>query len=191
MCNEWKTGLAALLLASLALMALPSCENRQAQLLRAVEAAKADLEKAREANLFPVKEILGAAGAYGSYISANPADTHRLPEFYHQAILLYKDAGRYDRSLGLIDSFMMAFPSHEITPQILFYKGFFIYEEGLKDYGLAREAYREFLHRFPGHHLADDVLLSMEHLGKSPEAVLKELRARQERTNMVGDQAAD
>ncbi len=50
----------------------------------------------------------------------------------------------------------------------------FIYENYLDDTGNAKRIYETFLQKFPGDKLEKDVRFSLEHLGKSPEELIKQ-----------------
>ena len=67
----------------------------------------------------------------------------------------------------------------------LFLQGF-IYENQLQDYFQARRIYQEFLDRYPGHPLTNDVTYSLNNLGKSPEELIKEFENKQ----LAGDSMA-
>jgi outer membrane protein assembly factor BamD (BamD/ComL family) len=82
----------------------------------------------------------------------------------HQAIMLF---GR------MIEKY----PQHRNTPFALFLQGF-IYENQVGDPARAKPYYEAFLQKYPDHPIAPDVAFSLQHLGKSPEELIREFESR-------------
>jgi outer membrane protein assembly factor BamD (BamD/ComL family) len=82
-----------------------------------------------------------------------------------------------DQAISIFDRILRNYPDYEKIPQCLFLKGF-IYENNLGQLGQAETIYREFLGKYPGHELADDVQESIKNLGKTPEELLMEFQKR-------------
>ena len=83
------------------------------------------------------------------------------------------------RSITLFDRIMSDYPDFEKIPHCLFLKGY-IYENDLHDLEKAKSLYLVFLEKYPDHEFADDVQISIEHLGKTPEQLIMEFQARAE-----------
>jgi outer membrane protein assembly factor BamD (BamD/ComL family) len=77
------------------------------------------------------------------------------------------------QAIQLFDRIMTEYPEFEKTPQCLFLKAF-IYENDLKDLVAARKFYEEFLLKYPDDEFADDAVICIRNLGKSPEELIRE-----------------
>lgn len=111
-----------------------------------------------------------------SFKADYPDDTIVGPQFTYHQIKWHTELGHYGTSLALIDSFRAHYPSHDLSPKLLHFKGFYIYEQGLRDLQKARATYEQFLREYPKHDaLTEAVLFSLENLGRSDEEVLDHL----------------
>lgn len=77
------------------------------------------------------------------------------------------------QAIQLFDRIMTEYPEFEKAPQCLFLKAF-IYENDLKDLVAARRFYEEFLLKYPDDEFADDAVICIRNLGKSPEELIRE-----------------
>jgi outer membrane protein assembly factor BamD (BamD/ComL family) len=77
------------------------------------------------------------------------------------------------QAIQLFDRIMNEYPEFEKAPQCLFLKAF-IYENDLKDLVAARKYYEEFLQKYPDDEFADDAVICIRNLGKSPEELIRE-----------------
>ena len=117
-----------------------------------------------------------AADLQKMYIRKFPDDSAHLPKYYYNATQLYTDAKMYDTSLVLINSFLTKYPESRMAPFMLFYKGYFIYDQGMHDLPKAKETYEEFLKKYPENEdYTKTVLFSLEHLGQSNQKILNEI----------------
>jgi outer membrane protein assembly factor BamD (BamD/ComL family) len=82
-----------------------------------------------------------------------------------------------NKAIQIFDRILTEYPTYEKTPHCLFLKGF-IYENELKNLEMARQIYQEFLAKYPTNEFADDVKISLDNLGKSPEELIKEFQEK-------------
>ncbi len=82
-----------------------------------------------------------------------------------------------NKAIQIFDRILTEYPTYEKTPHCLFLKGF-IYENELKNLEMARQIYQEFLTKYPTNEFADDVKISLDNLGKSPEELIKEFQEK-------------
>jgi TolA-binding protein len=82
-----------------------------------------------------------------------------------------------NKAIQIFDRILNEYPKFQKIPHCLFLKGF-IYENELKNLDKARQIYQEFLMKYPNHEFADDVQISLDNLGKSPEELIKEFQEK-------------
>lgn len=134
-----------------------------------------------EEGKLPDSLAIAAADLHLNYVKNYPEDTINNPDYYYKAAQLLTDADRYDRALAVVNRFLARYPDHELAPYVLHFKGYFIYEGGLRDYPKARRVYLDFLDKYPEHeNLTDVVLFSLEHLGKEEHQILDEILKKRE-----------
>lgn len=81
------------------------------------------------------------------------------------------------QAIEVFDRIMDEYPDFEKAPQCLFLKGY-VYENNYKDLDKAKQAYEEFLVKYPDDEFADDAEISIKNLGKSPEELIREFEER-------------
>jgi len=112
------------------------------------------------------------ATLYIEYASTYPQDM-LAPEFLFKASDIYMNLNNPQKTISLFDEILTKYPAYINTPTILFLKGF-VYEDQLNDYENARICYQNFIEKYPGSDFADDAIVSLNNLGKSPEEMIKE-----------------
>ena len=112
-----------------------------------------------------------------SYISF--ADQY--PDDTNAAVYLFKAA---DISMNLLDPrlaiqlfdrIMVEYSDFKKIPQCLFLKGY-VFENELRQLDKAQRIYLEFLEKYPDNEFADDVQISLDNLGKSPEELIRQFQ---------------
>ena len=68
---------------------------------------------------------------------------------------------------------MTDYPKFDKNPVALFMLASFIYEERLGDLDKARETYQQIIDNYPDSPFAGDAALSIEHLGMTPEELIR------------------
>jgi len=112
------------------------------------------------------------AELYIEYAELYPNDTNS-PEFLFKASDISMNVHSPRLTISLFDKILTTYPNYENVPTIMFLKGF-VYEDQLNDYVNAEKYYTEFLDKFPDSDFADDAIVSLNNLGKSPEQLIKE-----------------
>lgn len=134
------------------------------------------LNEERETGQVDKATLLSAGDAYYNYILRFPDDSANIPHYFYEAIQHYTEGGKYQTGIALIDTFRIRHPSHTLSPALLHFKAYYIYELGLQDIEMARITYESFINLYPeNEELLETVLFSLEHLGKSNEEVLDEI----------------
>ena len=65
------------------------------------------------------------------------------------------------------------YPEYRNISTVYFLKGF-VYEDQLRDYQMAKNCYMEYIEKYPNSVFADDALISLQNLGKSPDELIEE-----------------
>lgn len=116
-------------------------------------------------------------------VDAYIAFADRYPDDTAAPVYLFK-AG--DISMNLLDPniaitvfnrIINDYPDYEKVPHSLFLKGY-VYENELRNLVQAQKIYNEFLSKYPDHEFADDVEISLQNLGKSPEELIQEFQEK-------------
>ncbi len=116
------------------------------------------------------------ATLYIEYASTYPQDT-LAPEFLFKASDIYMNLRNPQKTISLFDEILTNYPAYKNAPTILFLKGF-VYEDQLNDYENARICYQSFIEKYPENDFADDAVVSINNLGKSPEEMIKEFETK-------------
>lgn len=124
-----------------------------------------DLEKAKQ-----------LADLYVAYANQHPEDS-LAPEFLFKAADINMNLDNPNITIGLFNSIIANYPNYKNISTALFLVGF-VYEDQLNDYPNAKKYYLEFLDRFPESDFADDAVVSLNNLGKSPEELIKEFEMK-------------
>ena len=76
------------------------------------------------------------------------------------------------------------YPDFDKVPYCMFLKGF-IYEDQVKDYDKARQAYEAFIEAYPDHDMTEAARFSIKNLGKSAEDLIQEFQQKED-TSQAG-----
>ncbi len=125
-----------------------------------------DLDKAKQ-----------LADLYVTYADQHPDDS-LAPEFLFKAADINMNVSNPNVTIGIFNRIISDYPDYRNMSTVLFLVGF-VYEDQLNDYPNAKKCYLEFLERFPESDFADDAVVSLDNLGKSPEELIKEFEKRQ------------
>lgn len=154
-----------------------SCNSKQGYIDKITTAEAAFYS---EENKFSVNKE-AAQNAINAYVSY--ADKFKSDEASAGYLFKAADVSRalqdHDKSLEIWKRVYTNYPDFEKTPHSLFLSGF-CYENDKGDIETARTLYQEFLNKYPSHDLRDDVQFSIDHLGMSPEDIIKEFDKKKE-----------
>jgi outer membrane protein assembly factor BamD (BamD/ComL family) len=82
-----------------------------------------------------------------------------------------------DGAIKYFDRVITEYQDYYKVPEAYFLKGF-VYEVTFKNLNKAREAYTDFIKRYPNHDLTDDAEISLNNLGKTPEQIILEAQKK-------------
>jgi outer membrane protein assembly factor BamD (BamD/ComL family) len=153
-----------------------SCSNGKEKKLTELK----DLEKAVSANpLAPIdfKKAKELVNAYTDFVKEFPEDSGAA-SYLFKAANIAMNIGQPKVSIDLFDQIIKEYPKFNKIPDCYFLKAF-VYDDKLKNITKAREAYENFLRKFPNHDFADDARSCIDNLGKTPEQLIKEFEKKQ------------
>lgn len=119
--------------------------------------------------------VMSLLNAYESYAAENPKSA-KAAEYLYKAADFYRALGKPLRSITLYQKIYENFPEKRSTA--LFLQGF-VFENEVGNLDNAQLKYHQFLKEYPNDPLANDVRLSLQNLGKTPEQLVQEFIAKQ------------
>jgi tetratricopeptide (TPR) repeat protein len=106
----------------------------------------------------------------------NYPDDSLAPIYMMRSAEIEINTGSYEAGIATLDSIMNLYPGSEELPICPFMKGT-AYEMN-QQYDLAREAYTEFVERYPDHVLAADTRKILPYVGLTPEEQLEAIMGK-------------
>lgn len=116
---------------------------------------------------------------YEKFASKYPKDS-MAPTCLYKAAEMSINLNKGNDAVTYFDRVINDYPTYPRLPEAYFLKGF-VYEISLMNLNKAREAYTAFIQKYPNHELTDDAQISLNNLGKTPEQILLEAQAKQEK----------
>jgi outer membrane protein assembly factor BamD (BamD/ComL family) len=99
------------------------------------------------------------------------------PVYIYKAASLQMSISQNEEAIAKLDIIIKDYTDYPKLPEAYFLKAF-IYDNNIKNINKARDAYKEFLQKFPKSDLADDATISLGNLGKTPEQIVKEFELK-------------
>ena len=118
------------------------------------------------------KKALELTNLYREFAKNYPEDKMAASYLYRAAEVI-TTIGNPMEAIKIYNKLIADYPDFEKIANCYFMKGF-VYDNNLLMYKEAKEAYEEFIKKFPTHDLADDAEMSIKYLGKSNEEIIKE-----------------
>jgi tetratricopeptide (TPR) repeat protein len=116
---------------------------------------------------------------YVKYADAYPDDSESAGYVFKAAeISLGLNQGT--TALALYSKVYTDYPNFEKRPYSLFLQAF-VFENNLGKLEEAKAIYEQFIVDYPDHPMADDAQYSLDNLGKSPDELIKEFEAKQQK----------
>lgn len=106
----------------------------------------------------------------------NYPDDSLAPIYMMRSAEIEINTGSYEAGIATLDSIMNLYPGYEDLPICQFMKGT-AYEMN-QQYDLAREAYTEFVEKYPDHVLASDTRKILPYVGLTPEEQLEAIMGK-------------
>jgi TolA-binding protein len=98
--------------------------------------------------------------------------------FLFKAANISMNINKAKLAIDLFDRILKDYSTFSKAADCLFLKAF-VYDDKLKDYNKAREAYEAFLKKYPTHEFAESAKASINNLGKTSDQLIREFEAKQ------------
>lgn len=121
--------------------------------------------------------LQGLVDNYLAYAENHPEDS-LTPYYRFRSADILMNTNQPADALEQLDILITRYSGFEKSADALFLKGY-IYENQLGELGRAKEVYERFLEKYPEHSFANDVEVSIEHLGRSPEELVRIFEQKQ------------
>ncbi|MDQ3051232.1 MAG: tetratricopeptide repeat protein [Bacteroidota bacterium] len=151
-------------------MLFVACSSSQQKLANEITSKEKALysDSTMRPDVAKANEIIGL---YISYVDTYPKDTASAMYLFKAGDISSK-INETHQAVQLFGRMISDYPEHSNTPYALFLQGF-IYENQVGDPVKARPYYEAFIKTYPDHPIAGDVSFSLEHLGKTPEELIR------------------
>lgn len=113
---------------------------------------------------------------YSNYAKKYPKDS-LTPEYLFKSAEMLIAAKKFEPANVVYEKIINEYPSYRKLPICIFMEGF-NYENNLVDLVQAKKYYEQFLAKYPNDPMANDVKMSLEHLGMSADEIIKEFEAK-------------
>jgi outer membrane protein assembly factor BamD (BamD/ComL family) len=154
---------------------LISCSNNKDKDLLKIK----DMEKAILKNTNASLDIEKAeelVNAYTDFAKKYPNDSNSVNFLFKAANISMNSQPKL--SVELFDHIINDYSTFNKAADCMFLKAF-VYDDKLKNFKKAREAYEAFLRKYPTHEFADDAKACLDNLGKTSEQLIHEFEAKQ------------
>lgn len=167
-----------IILASLALVLTAACGNKnnvpeRDVLVDSIEVMEHGL---MNASINTDLEKANRMVALYDLFANNYPDDSLAPIYMMRSAEIEINTGNYEAGVATLDSIMNLYPGYEDLPICQFMKGT-AYEMN-QQYDLAREAYTEFVEKYPDHVLAADTRKILPFVGLTPEEQLEAIMGK-------------
>lgn len=130
-------------------------------------------------NVAKAKELVAA---YIDFADAFTDDTAAATCYYNAAkISMY--TGSPKKAIEYFNKVISDYPDYKKMPDCMFQKAF-TYDNFLKDFKKAEEAYKAFIKKYPNDDFADDAQSLIDMLGKTDEQIGTELMAKNKKDTL-------
>lgn len=164
-----------LILLIVSLFLFQACQNPEQKQQKKIKQLEKELFG--EVTGIPDREkSLALVNAYVEYAEKYP-DSDQAAGYLFRAADVCMNTGYPERAVELYTRVYREYPSYEKQPESLFLIAF-IYENQLLNLQRAEQTYRQFIELFPEHDLADDAEILLQHLGKSPDELVREFEEK-------------
>ncbi|MBK7149567.1 MAG: tetratricopeptide repeat protein [Bacteroidetes bacterium] len=127
--------------------------------------------------------LMSLLNDYETFAAKHPTDSISA-EYLFRSADFYRYMRRPLKSIQIYEKISLQFSNHSKAPLSVFLQGF-LYENDLTNYAAARAQYHRFIVKYPNHPLTKDVVITMQNLGKTPEQLVAEFKAREQADSLA------
>jgi tetratricopeptide (TPR) repeat protein len=111
------------------------------------------------------------------YVNYSSYGDSLAPQYLYKASGIYMNSDNPKKALSALNEIIRKYPDFDKLENCYFLRGF-IFDDQLKKYDSAKNAYNEYLKKYPNGDFADDSKVLIENLGKSEEEVFEKLEEK-------------
>ena len=124
------------------------------------------------------RKALDMVNLYVDFANKYPDDP-KSPDYLFKAADISMNLNRPSKTIHIYDVIMYRYPDYSKTPTALFLKAF-VFEDQMQNYKEAKLNYELFIEKYPDSEFADDALMSLKNLGKTPEELIREFEQNEQ-----------
>jgi outer membrane protein assembly factor BamD (BamD/ComL family) len=197
MTNDMRYGSSILFIPLLALVACgggPPAGTEEAKAAGISEAAQAQQrvrameDSLSDMALFDRRRLMALRDVYAAYVQRFPLDS-LAPDMLRKAAATSGDLGEHEKAVMLYDRLIKDYPQWPRTQDACYFRAFEI-DNGLKKKGEAKQAYEEFIAKYPDNQFADDAKKMIEYMQYSDEELMEKFRKMNPDTTTAGTKKA-
>ena len=162
-------------LLTVVMLAGTSCKPGKEEILNDIK--KQELELTTKDQPIPAKEKVDKlVASYFKFAEQFPKDS-LAPEFLFKAGTQLMNSNQSDQAIECLQRITKEYNDYKKLPETYFLIAF-IYDSYKKDVNKAKEAYKQFIEKFPQSDLVDDASISLDNLGKSDDMIIEEFNKK-------------
>ena len=104
-------------------------------------------------------------------------DDELAPDMLFKAAELANALGNYEDAVAIFERIEKHYKTYLRVPEAVFLQGF-VYDNYLRQKGVAKERYERFIERYPNHQLVEQARLSIQYLGMSDEEIIEQFEQK-------------
>lgn len=151
------------------------CASEEERLLKQIKTIEEDLFSEVK-GIIDREKALKLVQLYQEYADVYP-ESEKAPEYLFRAGDVCMNTGYPQRSVDFFARVHREYPLYEKVPESLFLMAF-VLENQMLNLQRAELTYKRFLELYPDHDLAEDAEILLQHLGKSPDELVREFEQR-------------
>lgn len=154
---------------------LQACQSPEQKQLKKIKMLEAEVY-GDASGMIDREKALALVNAYVDFATENPSHD-KSAEYLFRAGDISMNTAYPERAIELYSRVHRDYPDYEKNPESLFLIAF-IFDNKLENLQKAEQTYKQFRELYPDHGLADDAEILLEHLGKSPDEMVREFEEK-------------
>lgn len=160
---------------SVIMLAALACKPNKENIINDIK--KQEQELTTKEQPIPGKEKVDKlVASYFKFVEEFPKDS-LAPEFLFKAGTQLMNSNQSDQAIECLQRITKDYTEFKKLPETYFLIAF-IYDSYKKDINKAKDAYKQFIEKFPQSDLVDDASISLDNLGKSDDMIIEEFNKK-------------
>jgi TolA-binding protein len=156
------------------IVGITACTSNKSKMISKIDTLENEMKAAKES--FDKQKAAELMKLYVEYSDTYKKDTI-VATYLFKAGELSMNMNNPQKALELFERVYKEHPDYQKAADCMFLKGF-IYDNMLQDLEKAKNAYIDFIKKYPTHAFADDAQVLLQNLGKSPEELIKQFEEK-------------